>query len=104
MAKLFPSQFSIVPVSTPQADDSISSATAITVPSNATGIMMQAFTADVYYTLDGTTATTANGFLLFTDGGVTRVDLYPGAEISVISSSGEIRYHFFRVSDSSSLL
>jgi len=104
MAKYFPSQFSIVPVSTPQSDDSINTATTITVPSTATGILMQAFTDNVHYTIDGTTATTGNGFLLATTDGVVRLDLYPGATISVISASGEIRWHSFRVSDSMSLL
>jgi hypothetical protein len=103
--KLFPSQFSFVPVDSPAADDSISTATTITVPNDATGIMLQAFTEDVYYTLDGgTTATSSNGFLLGTNDGVLRLDLYPGASISVISASGEIRYHFFRTTDFNSLL
>lgn len=104
MAKYFPSQFSFIPVGDPGADDSISTATDITVPSNATGLFLQAFTDDVYYTIDGTTATSNNGFLLATTDGVVRLDLYPKATISVISASGEIRYHAFRVSDHMSVL
>lgn len=104
MSKYFPSLFSFVPVDSPAADTSISTATTITIPNDATGIIMQAFTADVYYTLDGTTATSDNGFLLDTDKDPTRLDLYPGATISVISATGAVRYHFFRTSDHMSLL
>jgi hypothetical protein len=101
---IFPSQFSFVPVDSPAADTSISTATTLTIPSNASGIIIQAFTADVYYTIDGTTATTDNGFLLSTSDSPVRIDLYPGASISVISTSGAVRYHFFKVSDHMSLL
>jgi hypothetical protein len=101
---IFPSQFSIVPVGSPAADTSISTASTLTIPSNASGVIIQAFEADVYYTLDGTTATADNGFLLSTSDSPTRIDLYPGATISVISTDGAVRYHFFRVSDHMSLL
>lgn len=91
------SQFSIVPVGSFTRDTTISTATALTVPSNATGIIMQADAADLTYTLDGTTPTADVGFDLIDGDPPVRIDLYPGAVVNVISATGEVKYQFFRI-------
>lgn len=76
-------------------DSTISTATAITSSAGATHVMIQAFTADVYFTLDGTTPTSANGFVLSSSAvAPTIIPLNNGIELNVISATGEVRYQF----------
>lgn len=96
------SQFSIIPVGNFTRNTSIATATTITIPATATGIIIQADAADATYTFDSadgsaTTATADVGFDLLDGEPPVRIDLYPGATLSVISATGEIKYQFFRV-------
>lgn len=97
MGILNKSIFSISPVGSHTRIASVTSATTITIPQNASGIIMQASAANVFYTIDGSTPTTATRFILNSSGSPTRIDLYPGATIKVISPTGELNYQFFRV-------
>lgn len=90
--------FSLVPSGSPQAETDLSSVVTLTVPEDSNGVLLQAFTDTIYYTIDGTDATASNGFALTTDEGVVRFDLYPGAEVKLFSSSGEARWQYFRLS------
>jgi hypothetical protein len=90
------SEFSVVPVGSMTRNASISTATTLTIPARATGLYLQGETADVYYTLDGSTPTTTNGFIL-QDKELVRLDLFTGATVKVISASGAVRYQAFGV-------
>ena len=74
----------------------------LTIPSDASGVFIQALEADVYFRLDGDeTDVDGTGFQLFTSDGITRFDLEPGAEIAYQGgdAASELRYQFFAVSD-----
>lgn len=89
--------FTIIPVGTVQRNASIGSNVTITIPDDAEGILLQAIGDTVNFTIDGSAASSTTGFQLSTNEGVTRLDLYPGADINIEStSSGEARYQFFR--------
>ena len=99
MSKLYKSIYTVIPVDSPTRNASISTATAVTLPSDATGVFLQADTDDVRYTIDGTTPTGTLGMILVSGNDMTQLDLYPGAEVNVISASGAINYQFFRRED-----
>jgi hypothetical protein len=90
------SQFSVVPVGAMTRNASISTATTLTIPSRANGLFLQGETSDVYYTLDGSTPSTTNGFIL-QSGELIRLDLFTGAAVKVISATGAVRYQAFGV-------
>jgi len=60
-------------------------------------LQLQAFGQDIYYTLDGTAPTTANGFKLAA-GLLLTIDLTTSTIVKVIeaAASAEIRYYFFQ--------
>lgn len=99
MAKYYKSIFTVTPVDGMARDATISTATTLTLPSDATGVMLQADTADVRFTIDGTTPTSTLGLILSSSAAPLRVDLYPGAEVKVISATGAINYQYFRTED-----
>lgn len=78
---------------------SISSATDITIPSNADSIMISAKDNDVHYTLDGTTPTTSLGFKLIADSAPIILPLTSGTVIKVIetTASAAIDYVFLTI-------
>lgn len=88
------SEFQFIPVGSFTRNASISAATSLTIPARATGILLQADTATVYYTLDGTTPTTTAGFILQANE-LVRIDLFKGGIVKVISATGAVRYQFF---------
>lgn len=99
MARYYKSIFTITPVDGMARDATISTATALTIPSDASGVMLQADTADVRFTIDGTTPTSTLGLILSSTAAPLRIDLYPGAVVTVISATGAINYQFFRTED-----
>lgn len=67
----------------------------LTIPDNASGIIMQADVADVRFTFDGTDPTSTSGFILHTYRSI-RLDLYPGCPIKLYSNVGIINYQFIK--------
>lgn len=74
-----------------------STAAALEKPTGATGIVLGALTADVYYTLDGTTPTASNGFVIKTAVEPQWVNLPVNATVTVFSASGKVVYQWFKV-------
>lgn len=70
----------------------------VTIPSGASGILIQCTGANVRFTLDGTDPVFANtGFLLETADDVVRIDLYPGARIKMLgTTSSAVNYQFYK--------
>lgn len=88
-------EFGFYPVGNHTHNASLGSVVTLTIPSNASGILIQAGTANVQYTLNGTTPTSTVGFRLSSTGNPTRIDLYPGAQIKLLSTTGNVNYQFF---------
>jgi len=103
MPTLYKTEFSIAAIGSIARDSSISSATTIAIPANATGVLIQADTGDVRFTFDGTEPTSTLGLVLIDGAPATRLDLFPGAEIKVLSASGAVNYQFYRAQDSNGL-
>ena len=74
------------PLGTMQRKTSLGTASAFTANANANEAILQAQTQAIYYTLDGSTATTSNGFLLAVGDG-KRLPVAGGVAISVIEAS-----------------
>lgn len=91
--------FSIVPVGNHERNASLATAVNITIPPNATGIIMQAEAQNLVYVFGPTTTIAANtGFLLKTTDQPVRIDLFPSAVVRLleVAVGGAINYQFFR--------
>ncbi len=84
------------PVGSHNTDDDIAAADALTVPSGATMLLIQASGADCRYTLDGTTPTAAVGFTLKADAVPALILLADGVVFTIIeeTTSALIDYQF----------
>jgi len=73
-----------------------------TLPDEATGVFLQAINDDEFIRLDGSSSNIPdNGLRLFVSDGFVRFDLEPGKAIFYEgnSSSSELRWLFFKISD-----
>lgn len=59
--------YTLVPIGAHIANSSLSSAAPVTMPANATHLLVQALTANIRYTMDGTTPTASVGFRITAD-------------------------------------
>jgi hypothetical protein len=73
-------------VGTHQSDATISTATVLTPPQGASKVIVQAQEQNVRYTLDGTTPTSAVGFLLYAGDTVT-ISIGTGTIIKMIEAA-----------------
>lgn len=78
------------------ANSSLSSAVTLTRPAGAQRIMIQAFTQNVRFTLDGTTPTASTGFRL--DVGTYLVIPFTGTAIKIIeeTASASVQYQWMK--------
>lgn len=91
--------FSIVPIGNHQRIGTLTTAQNITIPANATGLLIQAEDQNVVFVFGAaSTISTDSGFLLKTTDQPARLDLFPGAVIRVLESAvgGAVNYQFFR--------
>lgn len=90
-------------VGTHQTDTTISSATVLTLPSGANGVLLQCTGQNVRYTLDGTTPTSTVGFVLVANASPVLIT-FPNDDtvVTVIESaaSGAIQFQFVRLYNS----
>lgn len=78
-------------------------ATIITIPDDATGILLTT-SGIATFTLDGVTTPDASvGINLRLQSGLVYLHLYPGAEINIFSATAIINYQFFKTGDTYSL-
>lgn len=84
------------PVGSHVSNGSISSATTITIPANCNGILWNAKTQNVRYTLDGTTPTASVGHVLLASGGTELLPLGTGVILRVIeeTTTAVLNYQF----------
>ncbi len=90
--------FSIVPIGNHSRNFLLSSAVVITIPVNATGILVQAGDQNVKYTINGNIPDVNFGFMLRVSDVPARIDLFPGAKITFVeyAAGASINYQFFR--------
>lgn len=80
-----------VPVGAHTATTLSGSATTLTVDASADGVLMQAIAQNIYYTLDGSTPTSGNGFTLYAGGDPLRVPKNSDIAIKVLrAASGAV--------------
>lgn len=82
------------PVGAHATDATISAATDITPPPGANKVLIQAFGADVRYTLDGTTPTAAVGFQLKAADPPILIPFGPGTVVKVIEETASATVDF----------
>lgn len=87
------------PIGAHASNSSLSSAVTLTCPSGATGLMLQALTQNIRYTIDSTTPTASIGFQWPT-GDVGRIiPMSPGQIINIIqeTSGAVIQYQWVNI-------
>jgi hypothetical protein len=96
-----PNAFSLVGVH--QQDTTISTATVLTLPSGANGLLMQATGQNIRYTLDGSTPTASKGFVLVSNAAPVLVT-FPTDDtvVTVIeaTASAAVEFQFVRLYNS----
>jgi hypothetical protein len=82
------------PVGAHQADTTIDTAQALTIPPTATKVLMQAEAQDLRYTLDGSTTPTGSVGFLLAAGDAQVIDLAGGIVVTVIAAvaGGVVQY------------
>lgn len=90
--------FPFTPISSHVSAPNISSSTLLTPPVNATKILWQALTANVRYTLDGSTPSASSGFQIKAGDPPFIVQLSSGISIRVIQEAGgaDLEYEWGR--------
>ncbi len=90
--------FSIVPIGGHTRNFLLGSPVVITIPANATGMLVQAGDQNVKYTINGTSPDVNVGFMLRTTDVPARIDLFPGAKITFVEAvaGASINYQLFR--------
>lgn len=85
------------PVGAHGRDTSIDTATPIPIPDGARYVMLAAYAQNLRYTLDGTTPTTAIGFLVVKDAPPVTIYVETGVTLQVISATAgaEVQYQFY---------
>ena len=81
-------------VGTQARNAALSAAVSLTAPAGATGLLIQAFTQSVRFTLENTVPTATVGFQVSTTDGVVLIPVTPGQVIKVIevAASASIEY------------
>lgn len=80
-----------------QASATPSSATPIPVPAGANGVILGAFTANVIYTLDGSTPDADDGFIVEFGKAPQWVRIPTNcANVTVFSGTGKLIYQFYK--------
>ncbi len=84
------------PVGAHTANSALSAAVPLTAPAGADRIRVQAFTANLRYTLDGTTPTATLGFRLRLDIDPVEIRIPAGATLTVIQEAlnGVLQYQW----------
>jgi len=77
----------VSPVSNGQLFTVLSAAAQLSIPDKANAVYLQAFTQDVRFTLDGTTATTTNLLAVIAGEPPLLITFPPGTQISVIEAT-----------------
>ena len=90
-----------LPIGSHTSNSSLSAATSITVPSNASGILAQALTQNVRFTLDGTTPTATLGFQLKAGDPPLLIPVGPGRTVRLIeeTATANLQYQAVRTAD-----
>lgn len=78
------------------ASVSPSTAATVTKPAGANGIILQAVTADVRYTLDGTTPDGTTGFVLSATAAASTISVPSNATLKVYSATGTLQYQWIK--------
>lgn len=85
----------LIPVGSHTTNSSISSATTLTPTNGGTHVLIQAFTADVYYTLDSTAPVDGTtGFTLSSSALSPTLISLRDATLKVISATGAVQYQY----------
>lgn len=96
-----PNAFALI--GTHQQDTTIATATVLTLPSGANGMLLQCTGTNVRYTLDGTAPTTTRGFVLVANASPVLIT-FPTDDtvVTVIESSASaaVEYQFVRLYNS----
>ena len=84
------------PVGSHADGDTISSATALTKPSGAKKLMIQALEQNVRYTLDGTDPTTSKGFVITAGNDPYILFVHPNTTVTVIqeAATADLQYQW----------
>lgn len=83
----------ISPIGNHSRYTSLATARTLTPPSNADALLIQAITQNIVFTLDGTTATANNGFVLYKSSDPLLITIPQNRTISIIeqTASAEAR-------------
>lgn len=89
------------PIGSHTSNSSLSAAVSITVAANAVGILAQALTQNIRFTIDGTAPTASVGFQLKAGDPPTLIPVSPGKVIRVIeeTSGAVLQYQNVRTLD-----
>ena len=92
-----PVDFSLAVVGAHSSTLDVSTAKTISKPAGATGILIQAITKSVRFTLDGSTPTVSHGFQIAADAAPVVIPV-PGAAIKVIevAATAVLQYQWTR--------
>jgi hypothetical protein len=88
----------LFPVGSHQAVSLGGSAVTLSIPATADGILAQAISQNVRYTLDGSTPTTSKGFVLYAGADPLRIPINPDVTIKVIrvANGAELQWQAVR--------
>lgn len=75
------------PVGDHTVEDELDTAVTLTPPAGATQVLIQALTANIRYTIDGSTPTATAGFVLYVLADPLAIRLGAGGELQIIEES-----------------
>lgn len=92
--------FTLVPVGAHTTQTVNQTNVTLTAPTGASVLLLQCTTDTIRYRIDGTAATTTDGFLLEATDGVERLDLEAGSSVNVfgVAVTSVIQYQWCRPS------
>lgn len=88
--------FEFNPVGNHTRNASLGTAVTLTAPTGATKLLIQALTQDVRYTLDNSTPSSTNGFLMVADDPPLLIPLGPDTIVKIIqdAAGAEVQYQW----------